>query len=646
MSTGELLAPVARRGLVLAVVLAGTALAVLDVAIVNVAIPSIRSDLDASFGAVELVIAAYTLTYACLLVTGGRLGDLYGRRRLFIVGLLVFTGASALCGAAPSVELLVAARALQGFGGALMYPQVLAIIQVTFAGEERSRALGIFGAVIGIAAIAGQLVGGVLLTVDVFGLGWRPAFLVNVPLGVLAAVAAVLVLPRDRPEARQQLDLPGLGLLTAGLVSLLLPLLVGREAGWPPWTLALLAASAPLLALLVAYERRVAARGGAPLVRIELFRNRSFATGTPIAFLYAASYTSFLLLLAVYLQIGLGFSPLGAGAVFTPAAVGFLLMSLTAPRLVPLLGRHVLTLGYAIAALGLLGTAATAAAAGAGLSGWELAPTLFIAGLGQGLGMTPLVGTIIAGVEPEDAGGASGVVTTTLQAGGVFGVALTGLLFFGLLGDDESKGSYADAFAVSLSVSALLILAAAVLVHRLPQTQYATDNALVERLPNWATSLAYSMFLMTGGRVADRLFADELRHMRERRLQRVEEAPDDLGEFLAFHFSRGAADGTWLKYLVQEGLAHGSGPIPREEDRLPVIQAQVDEIRRRQAAGLVAPGLDPALVRLLAFALANYPRVLPQITRMATGRAPDDPRFVADWEAFLREVGDRLRPER
>ena len=192
----------AANRLVLPVVLAGTFMAILDVAIVNVAIPSIRKDLHASFGGVEFVISAYTLTYACLLVTGGRLGDLFGRRRMFIIGLLAFSGSSALCGAAPSLAVLIGARALQGIGGALMYPQVLAIIQVTYQGHERAQALGVFGSVVGIAAIAGQLVGGSLLALNVFGLTWRPVFLVNVPLGLIAAAAALIVLPRTNPRGR------------------------------------------------------------------------------------------------------------------------------------------------------------------------------------------------------------------------------------------------------------------------------------------------------------------------------------------------------------------------------------------------------------------------------------------------------------
>src|SRR5919109_1050088 len=220
-----------RKPLVLAVVLAGSFMAVLDVAIVNVAIPSIRDDLDVGFGAVELVISASTLTYACLLVTGGRLGDLYGRRRLFIVGLLLFTATSGLCGAAPSIGVLIAARALQGIGGALMYPQVLAIIQVTFDGQERARALGLFGSTAGMAAVAGQLVGGALLAANVFELTWRPIFLVNVPLGLLTAWAAAVVLPDDQPDVRTRLDWGGVGLIGVALALLTVPLVEGRDHG-------------------------------------------------------------------------------------------------------------------------------------------------------------------------------------------------------------------------------------------------------------------------------------------------------------------------------------------------------------------------------------------------------------------------------
>jgi predicted MFS family arabinose efflux permease len=468
-------------------------------------------------------------------------------------------------------------------------------------------------------------------------------FLVNVPIGALAALAAAVVLPREHPEGETSLDGVGVVLLGLALLLLSLPLLEGRDHGWPIWMLACLVLSIPAFALFVAYERRLAARGGRPLVRMELFRNPGFAGGIPIAMLFIASYAGFLLLLAVYLQTGLGFSPLHSGLVYTPAAIGFFITSLAAPKLVPLLGRHVLSVGYVIAALGLLATAATVAAAGTSLVGWEIAPTLFIAGLGQGLGMSPLVGTIIAGLEPADAGAGAGVVTTTLQMGNVLGVALGGLLFFTLVGSAAPGVAYANAYAKCLPFCAGLLLIAALLVHRLPVTPFEAQNALIERLPGWATGFAYSMFLMTGGRMGDRLFGDVLSHVAERRLRRTEEAPEDPAEFFAFHFDAMREDGAWLNYLEREALTYGAGPIPHEQERVPVIEAQVDEIRRRQREGLIDTDLDPRLVRLLGFALASYPRLLPQITRMTTGHPPDDPAFVAEWEQFLRALGDRLR---
>jgi EmrB/QacA subfamily drug resistance transporter len=635
----------ARRWLVLAVVLIGACMAILDVAIVNVAIPSIRSDLHAGFGAVELVISAYTLTYACLLVTGGRLGDLYGRKRLFVIGILGFAAASALCGAAPSIGVLIVARAIQGVAGALMYPQVLAVIQVSFAGAERTKALGLFGATLGLASIAGQIIGGLLLAANVFGLTWRPVFLVNVPLGLIAALAAVRLLPADHRDENSRLDLGGVGLITVSLLLLAVPLLTGRDAGWPPWMIICLVAAVPAAAGFIFYERRLAARGGRPLVRLELFRNRGFATGVPIALLFMFSYAGFLLILAVYLQSGLGFSPLRSGLTYTPDAVAFFLASLAAPKLVPILGRHVLSAGYVIAALGLLGTAATAAAAGGHLNGLELAPTLFIAGLGQGLGLSPMIGTIISGVDPRDAGSASGVVTTTMQIGNVLGVALSGLLFFTLLGSGHTGAASATAFGRALPLSAAILLVAAVFVHRLPRTPFEAENALIERLPGWAAGYAYSMFLMTGGRIGDSLFHDILGHVTERRLRRVQEAPLPPGEFLVHHFRAEGEDSAWLAYLQREALAYGAGPIPHEADRLPIIQIQVDEVRRRQEAGLVTTELEPDLLRMLGFAIVTYPRLLPQITRMVTGTAPDDPAFAARWENFLRQVGERLQPD-
>jgi EmrB/QacA subfamily drug resistance transporter len=631
-----------RRWLVLGVVLMGTFMAVLDVAIVNVAIPSIRADLHASFGEIEFVVSAYTLTYACLLVSGGRLGDNFGRRRLFILGLLVFAAASAACGLAPSSEILIAARAVQGIGGALMYPQVLAIIQVNFVDDERAKALGIFGSVIGIAAVAGQILGGTIIALNIWQLEWRPIFLVNVPLALGTIIAAIVILPRDEHTDRVGLDWGGVALVTTALLLLTVPLLEGRELDWPLWMVASLIASVPVFFAFIWYERRFAARGGRPLVRMHLFADKSFAFGVPIAALFMASYAGYLFTLALYLQVGLGFSALQSGMTYTPTAIGFFITSLAAPRIIPLLGRQVLTVGYVLGAFGLFATATTVFSAGARLHGFELAPALFITGLGNGLGLSPLVGTVIAGLVAEEAGAGAGVVTTTLQVGNALGVALIGLLFFMILGSGAPGGAYADAFAMTLPACAVLLLIAAVLVRRLPRMPFEVSNALVERLPGWSAGFAYSMFLMTGGRLGDRLVNDLVAHVIERRLQRVREAPQAIGEFLAFHFRGAEADIAWLHYLMRESLVFGNRPVPQEEERQAAVSVQVQEIRDRQAAGLLPADLDPGQLRLMGFALINYPRMLPQITRMSTGMTPDNPRFVARWEALLRELGSWL----
>jgi len=640
--------PDPKRWLVLAVVLIGMFMAVVDGSIVNVAIPAIRSDLHASFGDVELVVAAYTLAYGALLVTGGRLGDIYSRKRLFILGLVGFTAASAACGVAPDITVLVIARAAQGATGALVFPQVLAIIQVSFSGAERARALGVMGAVIGIGAIAGQIIGGSLISADLFGLSWRPTFLINLPVGLLGAVAAALVLPRaDAPTGpRPRLDGIGVVLSSAALLCVALPLLSGREAGWPGWMLAMLAAAVPITAGFLAYERHLAGRGGTPLLDVTLFRERALRVGLGIAITAFAATTGYLFMLALYLQVGLGFSPIDSGIVYSPSAIGVFTMSLVAPRLVPVLGRHVLSVGYAVSAVGFLTVATIAAAAGAEVHGWELAPALFVVGCGSGLAVTPLVGTILSGVNPRDAGAVSGMVATALQIGAALGIALLPMVMFGFLGDQARAhpADYASAFARTVPVCAGLVLVACALVWRLPTTRTQSANALIERAPSWAAALGYSLYLASGGRVGEAIFRDLLGHTIERRRKVLHDAPDDPGEFIAYHYAEGARDQAWLNFLVREALAVGDREVPHEAERRPVIALQIDEIRRRQALGLIDPRLDPELVRLAIFALTSYPRILRQVTRMTTGLAASDAAFDARWTAFLRDIGHRLGP--
>jgi EmrB/QacA subfamily drug resistance transporter len=406
----------------------------LDVSIVNVAIPSIQRDLGASFAQIQLVIAGYQLAFACLLITGGRLGDIYGRKKLFLVGMAVFTAASALCGLAPDATTLVLARVLQGAGSGLMVPQVLAVIQVTIPPQDRGRAFGIFGATIGMATILGPLLGGALISLDLLGTDWRAIFLVNVPVGLAALVAAALELPDSRSPDAPRLDLPGALLVTAGLLLLVFPLTEGRERGWPTWIYAMLAASVPVLTAFLLLQRRKTRDDASPLLLMTLFRSPSFRAGLVLSFVFFAGIPAFFFTFSLYLQVGLGFSALHAGLTTFPFAVASGIASSRSDQLAGRLGTGVLRLGAAALALGMVVNIAVLHAAGTDLHSWEIAPFLLISGFGLGCFLAPLTNLVLAGIQGREAGSASGVLTTAQQIGGALGVALIGIVLFGLLG--------------------------------------------------------------------------------------------------------------------------------------------------------------------------------------------------------------------
>ena len=627
-----------RRWAILATVLIGAFMAILDVTIVNVAIPSLRQHLHGSYGSVELIVTAYTIAYASLLITGGRWGDIFGRRRMFMAGMAIFGTASALCGMAPNVGVLVAARALQGIGGACFYPQIIAIIQRTFAGQARNKALSIFGAVLGMSAIVGQILGGLLLKINLFGLSWRPLFLVNVPLACIAIVGAWRLLPANEERETSPVDVGGVVLITLLLVSLCIPLLEGRDLHWPVWLLALFVAVVPLTWAFIKYERQAAVKGRTPLIRLELFSTPYLKAGIPIALLFMVAYASFLFLFSVYVQSDLGFSPLRSGLTYLPAAVSFLLGSLAAARLVQFLGRQVLSWGYITAALGLLVMATVAVTAGGRLNSWEMAPGLFLTGWGLGLGFSPLVGIIVSGLKPSEAGSGAGIITTTLQAGNVLGVAVLSLVFFTL--KQHLSGDHA--FAIAFVVSAASLVGAALYVQRLPALAEESGSALLERLPSWAARLAYSLFWATGGRVSDKALSDLIASVGARRIDRARQAPDKPGDFLVYHFRAAENDNPYLYYLMREALVHGAGRAPHEAERRPIIDAQVDEVRRRQQEGLLPRDISPETFRLAVFALVRYPYMLPQITRLVTGYSPEEAGFRSEWERLLHYMGDLL----
>lgn len=463
------------RWWVLCVVVLAQFMCVIDVFIVNVAIPAIQQDFHASSGQIQLVIAAYQLAYAVLLITGGRLGDIFGRKRLFLLGLGSFTTASALCGLAPNTNLLVAARVFQGLAAAMMAPQVLAVIQVSFPPHERSAAFGIFGFALGMGSIVGLILGGVLISGDVFGLGWRMIFLVNLPVGLLAFLAALALLRESHAPSALKVDSLGVVMISLALFLLTYPLVVGRDMGWPLWSILCLLASLPALFIFARYERYKAAKDGSPLVNLALFRNGVFVLGLVITFVFYAGIVSFLLVLTLYLQTGLHFTALAAGLTTTSMGIGFFLTSTAAVKIVPRLGgRTVLALGMVIMAIGLFGIWLTVNLAGASLQAIDLVAGLFVYGLGEGFVLPTLVNSVLSGIQSKEAGSIAGVFTTMQQISGAIGVAIIGILFFGQLTihtttELANAQNYAHAFAISIWYNIALLLITLVLTFWLPR---------------------------------------------------------------------------------------------------------------------------------------------------------------------------------
>ncbi|GAA3452979.1 MFS transporter [Dactylosporangium matsuzakiense] len=442
--------PAVPRG-VLPALLTVTFLTALDFFIVNVALPSIQLDLGAGPAALQWVVAGFGLALAAGLIIGGRLGDLYGRRRVLAAGLGTFTVASALCGLAPGAGPLIVGRVLQGVGAALIMPQTLAILRTAVPAAAQPRAFARYALTLGLGAVFGQVVGGVLIRADVLGLDWRACFLINLPVG-----AAALVMLRAVPESRgggTRLDLAGAGLVTAALVALVLPLIQGREQGWPVWTWVSLALAAGLLAAFAVLQR---ARTE-PLIHPGLFKGRAFAAGLVAVQAFWMGQASFFLVLALYLQSGRGLSALESGAVFMAVGAGYLLTSLYAHRVAARLGRATVTVGALVMAAGL---GAMALAAGSAL-GWLL-PGLALEGLGMGLALAPLTTLALSTVPAQHTGSASGVLATVNQTGNALGVALIGIVFY-------PAATIADGFRASLVALVVLEVALALLTRLLPR---------------------------------------------------------------------------------------------------------------------------------------------------------------------------------
>lgn len=447
-------------------VLLGAFLPMLDFFIVNVALPTIDTDLRASAGTLELIVAGYGISYAVLMVLGGRLGDAFGRRRLFMIGMAAFTLTSAVCGLAPTAGLLVIGRVAQGASAALMLPQVLATIQATTSGASRARALSRYGVTAGIATVVGQLLGGVLVTANIAGTGWRPIFLVNVPVGIVGMLLAARYVPDTRSEQPAGVDTRGTALLAATLLALLVPLMEGRTLHWPLWTWLLLALFPFAAAALVAVERQVERRGEIPLVPPSLLRLPSMRRGLGLGVPFFAGFGGFMFVVAVVLQQDLHSSALSAGLALVPLAGTFMVASLASSRLIGRYGRPVLTAGLAVQAVGLLTLVATALLSWPDLNVGTLAPGMAITGFGQGLVMSPLFRIVLADVPSAQAGVGGGVLATTQQSALALGVATLGSLFLAL---STSSVGPQHALVITLSVQAVAAVLIGLGSRRLPQ---------------------------------------------------------------------------------------------------------------------------------------------------------------------------------
>src|ERR1700677_305514 len=432
-----------RPGLVLAIVLIGQFMAVLDASIVNVAAPSIHASLHASGASLQLIVAGYTITYAVLLVTGARLGDIIGHRRMFLAGVAVFTLASLGCGLATSAGALIGLRFAQGLGSAMLIPQVLSLIQRTHTGVARVRAMSRYSAVIAGGAVVGQVVGGLLISANLFNEGWRPVFLVNVPIGVILLAIGLRALPHGKGEPGRTLDLPGLALLTPAVLAMVLPLVLGQPDGWPAWGWALMAASVPLMVVFALVERRLARAGGTPLIPGRILALPGITAAIGALFVVMVIFGGFFFSLALHLQDGLGDSALHAGLTFAPAAAMFGLVSLNWRRLSAAVHTPMIVTGFVLLAISMAWLGALLHDGGSGGAALYLATGL--SGTGMAAAFSPLMTRVLMRVPVELAADATGVVVTVNQLGIVVGVATFGTLYLNLSGHLPANAT-ADAF--------------------------------------------------------------------------------------------------------------------------------------------------------------------------------------------------------
>ncbi|MFF4710742.1 MFS transporter [Streptomyces eurythermus] len=443
----------------------GASLPLLDYYIVNVALPSLERDLHTTQAMLELVVAGYGVAHAVLLVLGGRLGDRFGRRRLFLVGMAAFGVTSLLCGLAVDAWMLVAARVAQGAAASLLLPQVLATIHATTEGARRGRAIGLYGATTGLAMVVGQILGGVLVAADIAGTGWRAVFLVNVPVVLLGLSAAVRTVPETRSDRPHPVDTAGTVLLALALACLLFPLTEGRTAGWPWWAWALLVATVPAAVTFALVERRADLAGRTPLLPPSLVGVRSMRRGLAMVPTFSIGFGGFMFCVAVAFQDGLRFGPVTAGLALAPMALAFFAASLVGPRLVARYGGRVAAGGAAVQIAGLVLIAAVVDAGWPDIGVLALSPGMVVAGFGQGLVMPVVFRVVLSDVPNSMAGVGSGVMITAQQSMLALGAATLGSLFLGLVPGSGMR----DALVTTLTVQIAMAVGTLLLGLRLPR---------------------------------------------------------------------------------------------------------------------------------------------------------------------------------
>ncbi|MEZ5668173.1 MAG: MFS transporter [Alphaproteobacteria bacterium] len=459
--------PHPRRWAAMFILLLAAFMNLVDVTIVNVALPTLQRNLGASPADLEWIVAAYVLAFAVGLLPFGRLGDMLGRKTVFLAGIAGFTVCSGLCGAAPSIGWLIAARVLQGLSAAMMMPQTLALVQVLFTAKERGAAFSLFGLNAGLAAVAGPLVGGLLINADLFGLDWRPIFLVNLPIGALAVVAGLRLIPSLAGHRGIGIDWIGIPMAIAVVLCLLFPLIEGRELGWPAWVFVMLALAAPAAGLFLLWQRRQLRRDRPQLLPFGLIRNPAYLVGTTMTMTMFASMPGFFLVFAIFLQSGFGFSAFESGYTTTPMPVGIFLASLVNGRLGSRALRPRVAIGAMIALAGFVWLRTLVGGVVDTVDHWHLAPALLVIGLGMGSTIGPMFQTVLMTIPPRDAGSGSGALQSFQQIGMALGVAIAGEIFFSSLGQAPDHaafvGALTNAFAMQFVAFPTVLVLLAIL---------------------------------------------------------------------------------------------------------------------------------------------------------------------------------------